>query len=239
MAYNANGGPGPTLLLTRPRAVATRFALEAAARWPDVQVAIAPLMEIVALGDAPALDEIDGLIFTSAHGVARAGQGQGQPAWCVGSRTAEAARQAGFAAVLAGETADDLVATLLEERPDGRLLHLHGVHQRGDVAARLFAGGIACEGRAAYDQREVSPDSVFFDALAAETLAVPLFSPRSAELFTAAARPVLGDTLRPGIRLFALSGPVRAALPAGWAADTPVAARPDAEAMLDRIAEWI
>ncbi len=239
MAYNENGCPAPTLLLTRPRAVAARFALEAASRWPGAQVAIAPLMEIVALGETPALDGIDGLIFTSAQGVARAGQGLGQSAWCVGTRTAETARQAGFDAAMAGETADELVAALIKMRPEGRLLHLHGVHQRGDIAARLSVAGIACEGRAVYDQRAVPPDSVFFDALASERLAVPLFSPRSAELFAAAARPVLGAVLRRDICLFALSAQVSSALPHGWHGSTAVAARPDAEAMLDRMAEWI
>jgi uroporphyrinogen-III synthase len=239
MAYNDGAGPPPTLLLTRPRETAKRFALEAASRWPQARVAIAPLMEIVPVGAQPSLDGVDSVIFTSVNGVARAGPGGGRHAWCVGARTAEAAARAGFAADLAVETADDLVAALTALAPGGRIVHLHGRHRRGDVAGRLAAAGLNVAGIAVYDQRAAAPDSVFFDALAAERLIVPLFSPRSADLFARAAAPVLGDDPRAGMRLVALSAAVRAALPGTWRAATDIAARPEAGAMLDAVARRI
>ncbi|MDG4650535.1 uroporphyrinogen-III synthase [Roseibacterium sp. SDUM158017] len=236
MAYNDGTGGTPTFLLTRPRAASEAFALELAARWPDARIVVAPLMEIVPLDPPPGLAAAAGLIFTSANAVAQAEPGLGRPAWCVGARTAEAARAAGFDARMAGETADELVDALSGVRPDGLVVHLHGRHRRGHVAERLSAAGLRVEGAAVYDQRPVAPDSLLLDALAAEVLCVPLFSPRSAELFAAAAGPVLGDGLREGIGFVALSEAVRDALPATWRKAAVVAPRPDAEAVLERIA---
>lgn len=239
MADNDAQAPAPTLLLTRPRAAATRFALEASARWPDATVVISPLMEIAAVGEVPRLDAIDGVIFSSANAVARIGPGRGLPAWCVGARTAEAALEAGFQAEVAGETADEMVAHLAAERPAGRILHLHGVHQRGDAAGRLAKAGLSVEGVVVYDQRSVAPDTPFFDALAARPLIVPLFSPRSATLFAEAAEAVLGPVPPDGVAFVALSGAVCGALPDGWHDATRVAGRPDAAGMLDEIARRI
>jgi uroporphyrinogen-III synthase len=239
MADNDAGPARFTLLLTRPRDAAARFALEAAARWPGASVVIAPLMEVVPVGKVPPLDEVDGVIFTSANAVARAGQGHGKPAWCVGARTTEAARQAGFDAVMTGETADELVPCLTERRPTGRIVHLHGVHQRGDVVERLSQSGLSVEGAAVYDQRAVPPDSQFFDALAARPLVVPLFSPRSGVLFAEAAEAVLGPELPEGVDIVALSEAVRQSLPQKWRQPTTLAARPDAEAILDEITRRI
>jgi uroporphyrinogen-III synthase len=238
MAYNVDAD-APTLLLTRPRPASDRFALEAAARWAGVTVVIAPLIEVVAAGNVPPLDGVDGVIFTSVNAVARAGDGHGKPAWCVGARTTEAARRAGFDAVMAGQTADALVVELTRARPEGRILHLHGVHQRGDVVPRLAQAGLNIEGAAIYDQRAVPPDAPFFDALAARPLVVPLFSPRSAALFSQAAGNVLGPTPPEAVCFVALSAAVRDALPRGWHPVTGVAVRPDAEAMLDEIARRI
>lgn len=238
MAYNDDGAAAPTLLLTRPRAGSTRFALEIAARWPGARVVIAPLMEVVPTGAPPVLDGLGAAIFTSGNAVARASPGGGLRAYCIGARTAEAAARAGFDAVMAGETADELVERLVDLRPEGPLLHLHGVHQRGDVVPRLAAAGIDARGTEVYDQRAVPPDTVFFDALAARPLLVPLFSPRSAALFREAAEPVIGVDPA-GMHLFALSAAVRDALPPGWHGATDIAARPDAEALLDDIARRI
>ncbi|MGP1357542.1 uroporphyrinogen-III synthase [Roseicyclus sp.] len=238
MAYNDDGAAAPTLLLTRPRAASMRFALEIAARWPGARVVIAPLMEVVPTGAPPVLDGLGAAIFTSGNAVARASPGDGLRAYCIGARTAEAAALAGFDAVMAGETADELVERLVDLRPEGPLLHLHGVHQRGDVVPRLAAAGIDARGTEVYDQRAVPPDTVFFDALAARPLLVPLFSPRSAALFREAAEPVIGVDPA-GMHLFALSAAVRDALPPGWHGATDIAARPDAEALLDDIARRI
>lgn len=234
MPDNPRPGARPTLLLTRPHAQSARFAAELAARWPGLAIVIAPLMEIVATGAAPPFAPGDAVIFTSANAIPFAGPGAGRTAWCVGAGTAARAAAAGFDARSADGAAEDLVALLRTARPEGRLWHLHGAHVRGDVVARLRAAGLAAEGHEVYAQRDLPPDAGFAAALDAAALLVPLFSPRSAALFAAAA-----GAPRPGAGAVALSPAVRAALPPDWQAVCDVAARPDAAALLDGLTRRI
>lgn len=238
MPYNEDARPPATLLLTRPRAASERFAAEIAARGVSIEVLVAPLMEIVQLDVAPPVAAGAEIIFTSSNAIAAAGPGAGRRAWCVGSRTAEVARDAGFDATAAGACADELVASLLAHRPAGPLVHLRGRHQRGDVVERLREAGLSATSQVVYDQVERAPDEVFASALSRSPLIVPLFSPRSAELFASAA---LGawQPSSPGDALIALSAAVKAAVPRQWQSRTGVAARPDGDAMIDEIARRI
>lgn len=194
-----------TILLTRPRAASERFAV----LLPGLEVIIAPLMEIVGTGADIELAGIAGLILTS-EAVIPFLPATDLPAFCVGPRTTEAARAAGLDARQAGRDAETLVERLLADRPPAPLLHIHGLHQRGDVATRLTDGGLPCGAVVAYDQRALAPDARFRAALARDRLLVPLFSPRSAGLFAQAAK---GPGFGPDTRLFALSNAVMDALP--------------------------
>lgn len=195
----------PTVLLTRPRVASERFARD----LHGVDIVIAPLMDIVSTGADIRLDGIAGVILTSEAAVATLPKAA-LTAYCVGPRTADAARAAGFAAEEIGPNATELVAQLLARRPRGNLLHVRGQHQRGDVAARLSAGGVPTREVVAYDQREVEPGPAFRSALARDGLLVPLFSPRSAAIFADAA-----GNLGPAVELFAMSAAVAEALPDG------------------------
>ena len=177
----------PRLLLTRPEMASRRFlaACEAMAGAP-IPAVLSPVMAIrpveVALGSMPAA-----LILTSENGAVRAGElGLGSlDAWCVGPRTAAAARDSGFRALEAGPDAEALLATLLASRPPGRLLHLRGEHARGDLAARLRNAGLDASEAVAYRQEALAPSSEVREALAGSApLVVPLFSPRSAVLLS-------------------------------------------------------
>jgi uroporphyrinogen-III synthase len=232
-------GPTATVLLTRPRAQSEAFAARIRARLPEADIRLNPLMEIVPSGPPPELRDGDAIIFTSANGVAAAGQGQGRAAWCVGERTCAAARAAGFSATVAGETADALVAHLAELRPAGRLVHLHGAHTRGDVAARLAGAGLSTVSRTVYDQVAVTPGPDLRAALGARRLIAPLFSPRSATLLASAAADLCPAFPGPEQTLLALSPAVRDALPMGWRAAAFVVQRPDATAMLDGIVRQV
>ena len=222
----------PLILLTRPKAASVQFADALQKALGPVAIRIAPLMEIVASGDLPDLDRAGGLIFTSAAGVAVFAAQTGRrdlPAWCVGARTAAAAA-IGLTAQSADGDADALVALLSQAAPQGRLLHLCGTHQRGDVAARLVAAGLAAQAYPIYDQRAVAPDAGFATALAHPgPVIAPLFSPRSATLFAQAAEnaPVIP---------VALSNAVRDALPQAMAARALIAAQADAPAMIRAVA---
>lgn len=224
--------PAPVVLLTRPHAAALRFAAALRDRLGPVEVLVAPLIEIAALPFAAGLPA-RGLIFASAEGVEHFAGGDPRrdlPAWCVGARTAAVARSLGFAAAedAAFADAEALVAALLAQGPAGPLLHVRGVHARGDIAARLVAGGIPAAEVVVYDQRRLPLSAAAAAAaLGPAPLVVPLFSPRTAALAGAA----LAGAAAP-IRAAAIS----AAAAEAWlrAAGRPaaVAVRPDGEAML-------
>jgi uroporphyrinogen-III synthase len=235
MSDNADA---PLVLITRPQDAAHRFADELRDAVGPVEVAIIPMLEITPVVDRIDLDGVSALIFTSAAGVDVFGalsDDRSLPAWCVGDRTAEAARAIGLKATSAGGDADALVALMAEARPDGRLLHLSGMHTRGDVAGRLFEAGLRAEARAIYDQFAAQPGSELGAALAHPgPVIVPLFSPRSAALFVEAA----GAGAR-RVEIVALSRAVASALPKEMSRRARIADSPDAPAMIRAIAALI
>jgi uroporphyrinogen-III synthase len=228
-----------TLLLTRPQAQAERFALAARSRLGVLNVVISPLIEIVPRSKVVVPKGVAGLIFTSENGLAAfaaLSARRGLPVWCVGGRTAAAARAAGFDRVRsagpAGGDAEALLRLLLADAPRGPLLHLRGAHARGDLAARLTAAGLPCDEAVIYDQRALGLNAPARAALSgAGTVLLPLFSPRSVRLF-------LDDCGVVGARLVPVA--ISSAAAAPWQAVRPepvtVAARPDAAAMLDALA---
>lgn len=230
------GGAAPpmtTLLLTRPRAQAEAFAARFAGQ-DGLRIVIAPLMEIVALAHDAGLGPGEAAIFTSGNAVALAPAGGGRDAWCVGTATAAAAEARGYVVRAALADAAALGAHLRAARPAERLVHLHGRHLRRDLVAELQAAGLRARGVALYDQRACDPGPEFHDALAARTLLVPLFSPRSARFFAEAA-----GAPGAGAAALALSAAVRDALPGDWQRLCTVAAMPDADAMAAEVARRI
>lgn len=221
------------VLLTRPAAAGDRFAADLAAAFGDRIVTLSsPLIAPRFLTpDLPA--GAAALILTSETGAEAAGRlragGAALPAraWCVGDRTASAARAAGFEGISAQGDADALVALILSRGERGPLLHLHGRETRGDVAARLAAAGVTATGVAVYAQ-EAQPLSPAARAAldGAGPVIVPLFSPRTAELFAATA------PHRAALWLAALSPAVAAAVADLPAARRVTATTPDAAGML-------
>jgi uroporphyrinogen-III synthase len=221
----------PVLLLTRPAEASRRFAAQAQARLPGLGVVISPLLAPVFLAaDLPGA--WDGVLFTSETGVealARLTALRG-PAVCVGTRTADAARAAGWQARALGGDAEGMVAGLTAAPLQGHWLHARGADAAGDLAARLRAAGMAVTEVIVYDQR---PQPL--SAQARAVLAGPgpvwlaVFSPRSARIFVAEA----GDIAAP-VQAVAISPAAAAAL--GGLCPVAVAAAPDASAMLDALA---
>lgn len=226
----------PILLLTRPAAQARRFAQQASAVLGPLAVVISPLTEICFLeADLPKQGAV---IFTSENGVlahARQAPAAGRKAWCVGARTARAAEEAGFRAVVAGGDADALVSDLIARGVRGPLLHVRGTHSRGAVADRLNSAGIETHEAKIYDQRPKPPTAEARALLAGHVpLLVPLFSPRSAALFAAAATGAGAP-----LHIFAFSPAVAAALTGLEMASLDVAARPEAGVLIDAMAQRI
>lgn len=232
----------PTVLLTRSRFQSRRFAdLMRDRLGADLPVLIAPVLDIVAdpRAAAAALQGAGGVIFTSENGVAACAGADvppGLPAYCVGARTADAARAAGFVPRPdpPGDL-DRLIARITAEtwpRDRGPLVHLHGAHVTGDAAAALAAQGIAARAAVVYDQRALPLSDAALRLLAGRApVVVPVFSPRSARLLA----PALAAATAP-LRIAAISPRAAAALGVQGARCVQVADSPDAAAMVDTVA---
>jgi uroporphyrinogen-III synthase len=125
------------LLVLRPEPGAS--ATVAKARERGLDAAAVPLFEIEPIEwEAPEAAGFDGLLLTSANAV-RCGGPQieklrGLKVYAVGEATAEAAREAGFDIVSAGEAGVDRLLGSME--PDLKLLHLCGEDRREPGEAR-------------------------------------------------------------------------------------------------------
>jgi uroporphyrinogen-III synthase len=234
MARQSTRVPVP-VLLTRPLAQSEDFARALVERFGQaVQPVIAPLMEVEPLRPAVPGGPYAGVIFTSANAVA-AVQGLGDLpalAWCVGGRTAQVARAAGFDARSSEGDAARLVAAIQADPPPGPLLHLRGEETRGDVTERLVLAGIKAHALTVYRQvAQPMPAAGHAVLTASGPVIVPLFSPESgrrlvAEMPTA----VLVD-----IYLVVMSTAVEQAVTRLEHAALWVARKPDARAMLDAV----
>lgn len=171
-----------------------------------LKMCISPLIKIVPLVDRLDFGRSRGLIFSSGNAVAIASaltDRRDLPCFCVGARTTACAAAAGWTATRRGSTAGELVRALIDAPPPGPLLHLHGVHTRGDVSGRLTEAGIPAAGQVIYDQELLPLSAEARDVLQGETpVIVPLFSPRSAAHFAAqygAEAPVFLAALSPAV----------------------------------------
>ncbi|WP_045388349.1 uroporphyrinogen-III synthase [Falsirhodobacter sp. alg1] len=212
------------ILLTRPAAQSAAFLR----MLGDVPAVISPLTEPVVL--SAHLPDAAAVIFTSGTAIAALGNVRpARRAWCVGDRTAELAREAGYEARSAAGNADDLVAAILASGDSGPLLHVRGRASHGNVAQRLSDAGCTTHEAVVYDMRPVPLSQAARDLLQqAGPVIVPLFSPAGAVRLAKE----LGAPLA-SLYLACLSGAVAQRAPA--AAQTLIAARPDAAAMRDLV----
>ncbi len=173
-----------TVILTRPQDASKGFWDAFCADVTGVEPIISPLLEIVPTGLTPDVTPYQGVIFSSANGVAYGGGAFDLPAFCVGDVTTQKARDLGWAAQTAGATSQDLVSALLDQAPKAPLLHIGGRHRRGDIAKKLTQSGILTHTVDVYDQRLCPLTDQAQSALRGERpVIVPLFSPRTAGQF--------------------------------------------------------
>ena len=224
----------PTVLLTRPAAQSASFAQSLQARVEGLRVIVSPLMATVFHTVSLPKEPLEGVILTSQTGAEAAGRLRTQLpdlAYCVGDRTAQVAREAGFRVQSAQGDAEALLALILREKPQN-LIHLRGREARGDLAQRLSAAGVFTQERVVYaqDAQPLSDDAVAVLSGKAPVL-VPLFSPRSAEILGAAWQ---GLATHAPLVVVAISQAVAEA--AAFCPTKPVlAAHPDAPSMLDAV----
>ncbi|QPH55343.1 uroporphyrinogen-III synthase [Pontivivens ytuae] len=175
------------LLLTRPERQAKAFAARLPEGWEAV---ISPLSRIVFHELPEGLPDARGLIFTSQNGVEawQAACGPALPAWCVGQRTTERAREAGLDATFGGRTQEELAETLRAAPPEEPLLHVSGAHLAGDLVVALPELEVARV--ALYTAESVPLTDEAAQSLASGAIsAVAHFSPRAALLFREAIAP--------------------------------------------------
>jgi len=183
------------VVVTRPQGDAERTAGVLRARGHDVLVA--PLMKVEAMATDLA-GHWAAVVVTSANAPAAIIENPGSkalfalPAFAVGQRSADAARQAGFKHITAASgDVRDLVQTLIARRADfaAPLLYLAGEDRAVDLAGELAAHGIAAEMRVVY--RAVTapfPPALTAALRAGQVDAVLHFSRRSADNYLAGAK---------------------------------------------------
>ncbi|MFN4172527.1 MAG: uroporphyrinogen-III synthase [Pseudorhodobacter sp.] len=223
----------PAFLLTRPEAQGLRVARHLRAELGEsLRIVTSPLLFPRLLHPDRPDGDFTAVIFTSQTGVAAASGMPGLPrqAFCVGHRTAEMARAAGFSAQSAGGAAEELIALVRQTGVTGRLLHLRGEISRGDVAQSLTAAGHPTLDLVVYAQVE-QPLSSEARALltGADPVIAPLFSPRTARIFARQWQETGGHA---PLFLPVLSDAVASALPATLPARIFVATQPCADALM-------
>jgi len=230
-----------TLLLTRPETQSREFASALDATLPGrFTCLIAPLLRIAPVAGDLDLTGAQGILFTSANGVAQfaaRSADRALPAWCVGAITAEAATRAGFAARSADGDVQALTELVVAECDPARgpLVHVRGRHAAGDLAGALGARGLSVRPAEIYDQTPspISPDAgARLEARGVHV--ITLFSPRSAAFFAAEAR-VRGWDLSP-VTAVSISAAADAALDGPEPGARVVTDRPDREGMIAALA---
>ena len=205
------GSSPDTILLTRPEAqsLQTRAHL-----GPGVKTIVSPLTRIVFR--SAEFSAAQAVLFTSRNGIEGALAAGLRPegrAVCVGDATAARATAAGFSALSANGTAEDLTALALSElSPDrGPLLHPRGLHTDPALKKRLTEAGftVGC---------------------------VPVYSPRAGRLLGAGWS---DDWRLDRTRAIAISAAAAVPLQALGFATVQTTPEPTGAAMLGTIAAWL
>lgn len=233
------------LLVTRPREEAERTAERLRARGHDVL--LAPMLSIEAM---PGLEipagPYEAILITSGNAPRMLAGHRALPAllplpvFAVGRRTAEAARETGFADVTSADgDAADLVG-LTAARFSGRkpaLLYLAGDDRARDLPGELRPLGIAVETVVVYRALAAPalPPAIAEAALAGRLDGVLHFSQRTAAIFLGCCEPAgLADAMARTTH-YCLSRRVAEPLRAASWPDIRVAPHPDEAALLQLI----
>ncbi len=231
------------VVVTRPQPQGERTAAVLAARGHDVWEV--PLMTI-----EPVMADLSGtwgaVVITSANAPAAVAGSAARdalsklPLYAVGRRSAEAARDAGFAKVTsAGGDVRDLVQLLRERPAAGKapLLYLAGEDRAADLIGELAAHGIAAEMRVVYRAVTMPFPDELVAALEAggDVQGVLHFSKRSAENYVAGARSAGVTEQAMAVRHYCLSEQVAEPLRAAGAGRVMVAPRPEEVALIELV----
>jgi uroporphyrinogen-III synthase len=207
------------LLVLRPEPGASETAERA--RAIGLEPVVAPLFAIVAMEGSPVdADRYQAVLLTSANGARHAPPGlTALPCFAVGERTAEAAREAGFADVRTGPRDGVAAAAMMTQAGVRRAIHPCG---RDHLA--LEEAGVAVERRIVYSAEPVPHGR--FEGPAVAMIHSARAGARFAEL--------AGE--KAAIAVAAISASAAEAAGEGWAAKG-VAAAPRDHALLELAAK--
>ena len=222
----------PSILITRPTPVDAQFADRLRVRLGcGVRIVLSPVMRIEATGPAVDTGAAGALIVTSRNALEFVPKTD-LPVWVVGPQLAAAAREAGLNVVHEAPEGAALLDVIRAEGRDTAYLHIRGRDVAVDICGALNAAGFTCEETIVYRQE---PEPLNRDARCAldgeEAAIIPLFSARSAQMLFEQ-----GPFTAPLV-IVAISKAVADTVPKAHADGMKFAARPDAEAMVDAIAE--
>jgi len=232
------------VLVVRPEADARRTAARLAARGHEA--VLAPVLRIVATGEAAPQGGFDAVALTSANAVPALASLRdrigGAALFAVGRRTADAMDEAGLPAshVAQGEgrSLADLVAATLP--PGATVLHVAGRDRKTEPAASLEERGIAVVVWTAYAALAV-PELPQAARLALEHRTVEAalqYSRRTAETLMALAAGAGCFVPLLSLRHACLSDDTAAPLRSAGARGLIVAARPDEDSLLQALDSW-
>ena len=187
---------------------------------------LSPLLQIVS---CPAVvPDVAGLIFTSVNGVAQAetlGLDKSLATFCVGEKTALAAKGVGFDPMFGPGTVEGLAQLIIRSKNNGPFAHIRGRHSRGDLTQTLTQAGVVCHDVIAYDQLKLELAVEAKNALAGENpVVLPLFSPRTSAILKS------NVPFTAPLHTVAIS---QAARPEISSVTSTIAIKPNGDAMLD------
>jgi uroporphyrinogen-III synthase len=168
-----------------------------------------PLLAVRDLSPTIDLTGVGALAFTSVNGVAafvRIQPDRILPVFAVGERTAQAAREAGFARIASADGDVEALAALIigqTGRLDGAVLHPSALEPAGDLLSPLSAAGLSARRQAVYETVVLDPAPSTLAGLDGLD-AVLLHSPRAARKLSE----LLVDRPAPGLRALCLSAAV-------------------------------
>ena len=223
----------PTILLTRPLPQSERFAREIAAQIGHVPVMISPLFQARFLQQPPRAAQ-GAVIFTSETGVAAAVAGghvrADQIAYCVGSRTAQAAAQAGLNPLDAKGDWRDLALLIQSHCPRGPVTFFCAQDAPIHLEAALAGAGYVVARVEVYTQDILDLSAAARKVLRGDApVILPLFSPKSAQVLAQH----IPQKLAP-LWLACISAACLSSFDAEYARSA-IAHRPNAAALLDAI----
>lgn len=221
-----------TCLITRPEPEAELFARRVELEL-GLKTIVSPLMRYDYPKLSTQIDSFSGVILTSAAAVPALKTldvSSSVPIYAVGAKTAQVAGSSGFDAIVGPGDAQGLITFLVGRGVSGPLIHLRGAHTRGDVAKTLTTQGVKTSEVIVYQQLDEQLNDTAKQALAGERpVVVPLFSPRTADIFARSA------PFRAPIYVVAMSNAVAQSCAGFATAAIRVADTPDAASMLQGV----